>query len=125
MNSPTLPELIGVLPDATVVARVGCGAHGLGQSPEAYTAREGRWRCCSHGLKDRLDLCRYVVWQAIEELDRGRRARRVVVLVALEEVDQPRLRHGHHGGAGPPQTPPASPPPPPFKGKLFSRKGGR
>src|SRR5260221_11688227 len=92
---------------------------------EAYTAREGRWRCCSHGLKDRLDLCRYLVRQAIEELDRGSRARRVVVLVALEEVDQPRLRHGHHGGAGPPQTPPASPPPPPFKGKLFSRKGGR
>jgi len=32
----------------------------------------GRWRCCSHGLKDCLDLCRYLVRQAIEELDRGR-----------------------------------------------------
>src|SRR5258706_10114846 len=75
--------------------------------------------------RNRLDLCRYLVRQAIEELDRGRRARRVVVLVALEEVDQPRLRHGHHGGSSPPQTTRSPPPPPPNRRKLFPTKGRR
>jgi hypothetical protein len=124
MDSPTLPELVGALPDATVITRAGRRSHRLGKSAEAdnrWTAEiiaaaleqaeqtmvsataldpdlidprhvvlhglaltstgEG-WRWCrSHSLKYCLNLSRYLVRKRLQELDRLRGPRPVIVAV--------------------------------------------